>query len=87
MSLSLSSKNTTINQVVHECAIYLYSGKKDIVTFGITTGNVLRCNNDKHIFETKERRYGNALIITTFCLVCSSCYGEVIPPRQKGDSQ
>ncbi len=87
MSLVSKLQNKIINKILEECTIYLYSGKKEIVTFGIMVGSTLRCNDDAHTFETKENRYGNALIITQFCLVCGSCYGEVIPPRQKGDSQ
>ncbi len=87
MSVSLKSQNEIIERILKECSIYLYSGKKDVVTFALHAGSILRCNGDRHTLETKERRYGNALIITKFCSVCGSCYGEVIPPRTKGDNQ
>lgn len=87
MSLVSKSQNEIIDRVLEECSIYLYSGKKDIVTFAVIAGSILRCNDDRHTLETKERRYGNALIITKLCSACGSCYGEVMPPRSKGDNQ
>ena len=83
MSLVSELQNRIIGRVLEECSIYLYSGKKEIATFAVIAGSILRCNDDAHTFETKENRYGNALIITKFCLVCGSCYGEVMPPHQK----
>lgn len=87
MSSVSELQNKKINRILQECGMYLYSGKKDIATFGIQAGSILRCNRDRHVFETKENRYGNALIITNYCSVCGSCYGEVMPPRPNGDSK
>ena len=81
MFLISKSQNEIVEKILQECSMYLYSGKKNHVTFRKQKGDILRCDNDNHLFETKEIRYGKALIITYFCSTCGSCYGEVFPPR------
>lgn len=82
MSVVPESQNQSIERVLHKCSEYLYSGKKEHATFRVESEEFLRCSND-HLFENKERKHGNALIITSFCSKCGSCYGEVFPPRGK----
>jgi hypothetical protein len=83
MSLVSKLQNKIIGRILEECTIYLYSGKKEIATFAVIAGSILRCNDDAHTFETKENHYDNDLIIIKFCLTCGSCYGEVMPSHQK----
>ncbi len=53
MSLASESKNEIIERVLHQCSKILYSDDREHTLIALHAGNLLRCNNDQHCFDTK----------------------------------
>ena len=80
------TKDVVLNALLHRCSNHIYSKPQTHIIFGLKLGHSSKCSDGlSHNFETKEKQYGQTLIITYYCKFCGFAQAEVIPnvPEKK----
>ena len=74
------TKDVVLNALLHRCSNHIYSKPQTHIIFGLKLGHSSKCSDGlSHNFETKEKQYGQTLIITYYCKFCGFAQAEVIP--------